>query len=1620
MKCTFNYNGKIFNSELELDDFLLSHGHELYSKYGDIVFSKSVPQQNVMHAIESHIDEGSKRLAEKFHLDKDSMSGHMDIEYEKVDPPYVAVTEFLRGCINPETGKLLFPDFAPDDITINGETLRGYFPRRYDDWKVGSFTTKEVNDFFDGDVTKTHRSFTEPECKEFRKILETKWQNQGRIGTEVHKILQQIFKTVHTKEGKTWELYKESEEKLYELINDNVDKNLLSNDNIKEVIHYGKKLYKYLEENIGEDLTFYPEYIIWGNYLDSEGNQKQILGKIDLLIVDKYGKVHIIDYKTSPEDYSLPVDTEGGYSSAKVQAFKYQLSAYNILSQMLGIGNSGTKVYVAPMQLQNFKRDDTGKWGFSGIKEYTGFIDELSANIQETAKIESVLKQYFINIGTPDDALDEILTKHNTQMSNWFNVVQKNDYTEEDINAIIQRRVKKNKATSEFEYRSGSGEIKTFKTEKDLRNWLERYLKYKKIEVENFTQKLADVIESTIDGENDPILFSTLLPKFEFEDGTSDWINKTLAKYYNGNYTVINNESAKKLQTMGIVLVKNNFTNAVDVITVSDKVLFGYNIQARGRKKITAKFSDDVTEENQSKGIFESTNGNIETIKTMLLLNQIPETLRGLAINEIRIINPVLGSGSWAPNEQIRDNFKRLNQLSEEKGLQLEKNNFEDGTIKFNDSYQQFVNEYNTIIQKHLAANDNVWKKFINGATTAFDKEITGFDNSIEVTADLNKLKEHMETIFPKLRELPEWDTTDDASLLYFRVNQAISYLTGVDYLQQFADSDKYLDSINIFKSGATGTRIDNPGKLKNENLNKAVKLTTDGYQNLRQELQQLKSELRQAIAALKKKEGFGYLSGRLYKNKVDLFKPLFRKVDNDILLVNPNTFNGSAEHKRVLELALKIFNKNRFPNKTEEQLKAMQDSDNLAYFRLPLTPGKMNSTVSVEGLMGALRSRLKFLLPNIAKQDAINREAGFEIESDKEQQELNNMLEENLNKTVDIPNHTIHRANIWKMTTMFDAGETETGRERLLTLYDEGYFEHDLETLILKHEFAYRQKDIMDRVLPLIKAGALNIQYQQLMQGHDYTEDIQYIKDYVKNKIFNKSLVEDKYKAITAYKSGVMRGASALALGFNPKQFYQVVEGLWKDIKMVITKPDGKYNFSSKDMFRAFKEVMGEMFHYGDEKSLLELVNEFYALNDMDMHPDVYVEKLLDDKSLMYNFQTVMFRFTSRPDFYNRMAIFRAHMIADGCADAHYKKNGMLIYDWKLDKRFDEVSKLIESGKTVDEIKVIAKNKNDKGKLAEQLGLYVKYVEQMAQEGTTVIDKVSGQKRLIRKGDILPKAYTTNQSEAYKSISDMLYGYYAHEKKALIQSELIGSLMLQMYTYWSGKKNQYLQSSGVKTNGHFEQLVVDGIPYYMDENGNPTKTNTGIAYIRWNGRFEEGILLTLNHMRELIQLGVQEYDKGLIGGLSKGIETMKLNMFKEVPEDLKQAYVHNLRAISYDLSVWLLIGQLVFRSVQNDVKEYINENEADNLAQAITNNSLSLGASLLKTSVMDFNFLESIGGRGIDWTPFSISMMTNTYNNWRNFLTGSQSLKKTVEKSTSATRQIHEVFDYIWKDPEE
>ncbi len=57
---------------------------------------------------------------------------------------------------------------------------------------------------------------------------------------------------------------------------------------------------------------------------------------------------------------------------------------------------------------------------------------------------------------------------------------------------------------------------------------------------------------------------------------------------------------------------------------------------------------------------------------------------------------------------------------------------------------------------------------------------------------------------------------------------------------------------------------------------------------------------------------------------------------------------------------------------------------------------------------------------------------------------------------------------------------------------------------------------------------------------------------------------------------------------------------------------------------------------------------------------------------------------------------------------------------------------------------------------------------------------------------------------ESYKSLSDDIYGYYAHEKKSMIHATTLGALWMQMRTFWSGKKNQYLGRRGVRLQGRY------------------------------------------------------------------------------------------------------------------------------------------------------------------------------------------------------------------------
>jgi hypothetical protein len=132
-----------------------------------------------------------------------------------------------------------------------------------------------------------------------------------------------------------------------------------------------------------------------------------------------------------------------------------------------------------------------------------------------------------------------------------------------------------------------------------------------------------------------------------------------------------------------------------------------------------------------------------------------------------------------------------------------------------------------------------------------------------------------------------------------------------------------------------------------------------------------------------------------------------------------------------------------------------------------------------------------------------------------------------------------------------------------------------------------------------------------------------------------------------------------------------------------------------------------------------------------------------------------------------------------DGTLDAYVMNDiGELEYHFEKDPRFNLLSK---------------KGGINDPEYRNQEALYRAMAQQFEIEEAIYADGTRFKLEPPSKDGIykpLPQAYTNKQARSFKSMADKMYGYYSHEKKALMQASLMGALIWQMNTYWSGKKN--------------------------------------------------------------------------------------------------------------------------------------------------------------------------------------------------------------------------------------
>ena len=102
------------------------------------------------------------------------------------------------------------------------------------------------------------------------------------------------------------------------------------------------------------------------------------------------------------------------------------------------------------------------------------------------------------------------------------------------------------------------------------------------------------------------------------------------------------------------------------------------------------------------------------------------------------------------------------------------------------------------------------------------------------------------------------------------------------------------------------------------------------------------------------------------------------------------------------------------------------------------------------------------------------------------------------------------------------------------------------------------------------------------------------------------------------------------------------MLQGLWNSIKVTLAQANQPDAFTFSDLRKAFILCYRDLFST-KEPTLMQLINELYGLNDMDMNVHKIVDSMKSDKHGILNVQRFLFKSVSRPDYYNRGILFAA-----------------------------------------------------------------------------------------------------------------------------------------------------------------------------------------------------------------------------------------------------------------------------------------------------------------------------------------------------------------------------------------
>ena len=1348
-------------------------------------------------------------------------------------------------------------------------------------------------------------------------------------------------------------------------------KRLTNPAQIKEFEDMAKDFKQRLLDKYGKNSKFYCEFSVGSidiepsikAILESKG-KKGISGTIDLLVRAEDGSTHIYDFKTSRHPVgNWNEDRKGTWHRNKKKQIANQLAGYNAILQQKGCGNSTT--HVVPI-LMDYSYDDNGN-----ITELSSFeMEEQIDNIPETT-MGSIYNQWRMIFRTPFKFDTNSMIENDRQIKYLLQegIISRDKIEREtkDMEWFKENRVIKiSRESSEYEkghryklYPIDLGKRKPIYWDSDeaMEDGIRQYHEDVLNNRSNQMDAIATNIERVLKGE---ITFQ------DMDDALGDtqggYLSRQLERYLREGWEFVRN---KDLNAYGIFIFRKSGRSEVigfttERIGTQHKLSLGTTILGNHR----------VDTQVNTKEILPATNGAMELMRLMNYIANNQDQFRDFRISQVKVINPWDATYVTYNNSMLVENY---NLLVSDGSAGWEGNT----SIPTLDT-SLFWGDVTSL----LAIADELLKIAQDNNLGLYEFSMEGQignGDNYEIEKWIENQINYLKRRHVGLAQGDHTDVDDHIVKAYYYLNAALLAVRGNQILQE-ADAETWL------KGTSAGVNISSTGFSPSANIRQFDDLMQAFSTDVRMKVQKT---LREIIPPLKKfyDSKMNIKTRRILGGEQNYFLEWFVKdesgnIDQSFKLMDPysSEFKGSEESREALDTWLRVLNSVRYPKQMEspEEIQKLKDSGK--YYEVPLTEAVFTRQAKRLGIIKALKNKWD--------QYTELTEDVFAGESDIKAKWYSDLE---------------HGRSLYNKFAL----DSET-RKRKLNDKGVGFFETDLERVLFEAVTAYTKSEISYEYIPRLNAMQtvmkLSQSYSHVLQ--DQTEKA--LDKLIKSKFYGEPIIEGKgLQAWAKWLNVVKKGLSMLALGVNFRSFLrETLQGAFMGFSRSVVEQIPGITWDT--YLDAFEYVTQEVPKNIDSVSLLQQLDARYGVANYSLNNIARKSKLNWTGIRNWSTDTLFWGSTS-PDFLHRMTILIAKMMSDGVFDrdmsksAYYlNENGDLVYDWKRDKRFT----------------AYVNNDKSNSTYLDQKGLYLGHIAELNNASKRYTDEF-GNVRSYREGDMLPDAYLQKEIQAIKNYSDLLYGHYDDETRALVHDMFLGSFFMQYKTYITSRIEQWTMKPGTYNTEMYEAVVdpVYGEKLYkvhskeLGPDGMPQieiKRESEIANIKQQ-LIEEGRIETYYRYKGMPMEGIGYAMWQFIKGLGT------LNM-----ETLNEVFANPIRRDNFILGlhdlVFAQLMMMLITAIFGVLIEGVWTTDSKKVAKAAQKEGYltSLSYNVLNGAWQDFDIVKNLAGIATEWNPSAVISALRIGENTKALILGNKTLFQAATRTVGALGDLKGVADMV------